>query len=471
MSRSPQTQDDLHRSLWEVVDTLMVFGAIAVTALLVAAYFQIDSFGWTKPTKELTLAVIGNSIPVFIIFFLSAFGLRRIEKLRSIEDKNALVEAVAKRVALEVAHPSADRIFKHRTPEAPIIENAKLDVLMVQETGSLVAESARSEILGLLKRGGRVRIAVTSPLEPIATLMAFRNATLTTPTSLVARAKRFRDHMEEFQRASLAGVGRIEVRYIHYPIGSTITLVDSTIGDMRKSRAVVRVSGFKIPFEAKLDYQIDGESSPNVIESMRREANDIYFHSSKCVLLQGEPRSGKTTLLRELIHKYPSEDVAWILSEAIWDTATPGQREGFQVRSSEDPSASRKFATRQPDGTYLSDDGIWDHYAVTLRAAAKAGKVIVLDEIGPLQLRSQAFRTALDDAFKNPAVHLFASIAEPRLLDPAVHQSYWNFFRTTQKTLEKDSDRDAIFRELVTEFTASCVSASAWTAILKLGPH
>lgn len=487
------TKSDVAKSLWEIIDTFLILGAIAVTLALGFAYYYIEATSsvtiqpaveepkgdhrQTAPSanagniktvddatqppnrekilKELSLAVIGNSIPVFLLFFLSALLFRRLNKVRKQDDQHSLATSLATKVVAALAKPSADQLFKRKTDEVELLDAAQIDALLIQETGSLVAESGRSEIIRLLDRGANVSIVVTAPIDSVARFMAFRNATLTLPTALIARASRFQDHLRGFQKAIRSGSGKLTVRYIPYPIGSTLTLVDASSDDLRKRRAVMRISGFKVPFENKLDIEFTGETSPDTFSQLHAEARQIYAHASKCILIHGPSRIGKTAFLRKLCEDIQAPQIYSILSEAIWDPNNSTQRLGFQVRTSLNATTPVQFASRLPDGNYDCTVAVWDGLADEIMQAANQGHIIILDEIGPLQLKSKKFHDAINQLFQNPSVHLFASLALPNVLGDAMHQTYWNHVRTTRYAIQSETDVTQLRPIIEGELTAS----------------
>lgn len=488
------------KSLWEVIDTFLIVGAVTVTLILGVAYYYVgsnnveisdikveppvagdlnvpnlsprtvDAATKTEATqeanrqkiiKELLLTVIGGSIPVFLLFFLSAILFRRLNKIRKQDDQYSLANDVAHIVVASLAKPSADQLFNHKTDETRLLDSAQIEALLIQETGSLVAETGRSEIIGLLERGASVSIVVTSPIESVARFMAFRNATLTLSTALVARANRFQDHLRDFQKVIAIGSGKLTVRYIPYPIGTTLTLVDASSDDPRKRQGVMRISGFKVPFEKKLDIEFTSETSPETFERVHQEAMQLYSHASKCILIQGRPRIGKTAFLRSLCENNQSPYIYSILSEAIWDPNNPNQRLGFQVRTSVNGSNPTQFASRRNDGSYKCEAAIWDALADELLQHVSHGCVVVLDEIGPLQFESKKFLTTINAVFDNPTAHLFASLANPDVLGDSTHQKFWNHTRTTRLTLQSDTDTVKLRRLVEAELVASIQTCSA----------
>jgi len=79
-------------------------------------------------------------------------------------------------LALQARGSPLDSHVSFGTDERSIISEASSEIWMIQETGNLVSEVAKKELLEFLRRGGHVRAVLTTPNLTTAVLMAFRNA-------------------------------------------------------------------------------------------------------------------------------------------------------------------------------------------------------------------------------------------------------------------------------------------------------
>src|SRR5437870_9964144 len=122
---------------------------------------------------------------------------------------------------------------------------------------------------------------------------------------------------------------------------------------------------------------------------------------SQRVLLTGRPGSGKTTLIKRVLNKLPHR-FGGFYTEEIRDHGT---RVGFKVVALEGGEAVFAHvdfpATAGPErlGKYGLDLSALEAVGVNaIREAVQAKRLIVIDEIGPMEIRSVAFRGAVSEA-------------------------------------------------------------------------
>jgi nucleoside-triphosphatase len=125
------------------------------------------------------------------------------------------------------------------------------------------------------------------------------------------------------------------------------------------------------------------------------------LRTSQRVLLTGRPGSGKTTLIKRVLRELPQR-CAGFYTEEIRDHGT---RVGFKVvalEGGEAVFAHVDFRTRERLGKYGLDLTALEAVGVNaIRAAVEGKRLIVLDEIGPMEIRSVVFREAVNDALKS----------------------------------------------------------------------
>jgi nucleoside-triphosphatase len=116
------------------------------------------------------------------------------------------------------------------------------------------------------------------------------------------------------------------------------------------------------------------------------------------VLLTGRPGSGKTTLIKRVLDELPQR-CGGFYTEEIRDHGT---RVGFKVvalEGGEAVFAHVDFTTPERVGKYGLDLSALEAVGVNaIRQAVRAERLIVIDEIGPMEIRSVAFREAVGDA-------------------------------------------------------------------------
>jgi len=122
------------------------------------------------------------------------------------------------------------------------------------------------------------------------------------------------------------------------------------------------------------------------------------FGMSQRVLLTGCPGSGKTTLIKRVLEELPQR-FAGFYTEEIRDHGT---RVGFKVvavEGGEAVFAHVDFTTPERVGKYGLDLSALEAVGVNaIREAVQAERLIVIDEIGPMEIRSVGFREAVADA-------------------------------------------------------------------------
>jgi nucleoside-triphosphatase len=122
------------------------------------------------------------------------------------------------------------------------------------------------------------------------------------------------------------------------------------------------------------------------------------FGVNQKVLLTGRPGCGKTTLVKRAV-KNLSQRAAGFYTEEIRDG---GIRVGFRLvtlEGDEGVLAHIDFKTSERVGKYGLDLSALEAVGVNaIREAMQAKRLIVIDEIGPMEIRSVGFRAAVNDA-------------------------------------------------------------------------
>lgn len=130
------------------------------------------------------------------------------------------------------------------------------------------------------------------------------------------------------------------------------------------------------------------------------------------LLLSGPPRVGKTTLVQKIIRKLPKGvEVAGFFTEEIKEG---GRRQGFKVITTEGTEgvfAHYSFTGKERVGKYGVDIATFEKIAVSAMEEAlsrERTKVLVVDEIGKMELFSKKFRETLLRALESPKVVMAA---------------------------------------------------------------
>ena len=121
------------------------------------------------------------------------------------------------------------------------------------------------------------------------------------------------------------------------------------------------------------------------------------------VLLTGRPGYGKTTLIKRVVNKL-GRPAGGFYTEEIRER---GQRVGFKIITldcKEAVFARVDFKTPERLGKYGLDLSALETIAVAaLRAAVRARQLVVIDEIGPMEIRSTTFRDAVNEVLDSRA--------------------------------------------------------------------
>lgn len=122
----------------------------------------------------------------------------------------------------------------------------------------------------------------------------------------------------------------------------------------------------------------------------------------KKILLTGRPGSGKTTLIKRVVDKLtlPADG---FYTEEIREGS---ERIGFRIVTLENEEAVLahvRFKTAQRVGKYGIDLSALEIGIEAVRKAARARRLVVIDEIGPMEIKSSTFRDAVEEALDSGA--------------------------------------------------------------------
>ncbi|MFP4346406.1 MAG: nucleoside-triphosphatase [Anaerolineales bacterium] len=135
----------------------------------------------------------------------------------------------------------------------------------------------------------------------------------------------------------------------------------------------------------------------------------------KTLLLTGHPGIGKTTIIKEVLEKLGARAGGFYTQEI----SGPGGRKGFELITLDGKRtilAHKELRGRTAPrvGRYGVDVKALDRVGVrALRRAMEAGKVVVVDEIGRMELFSPTFQTTVMEAILGPNVILGTILLKP----------------------------------------------------------
>jgi nucleoside-triphosphatase len=125
--------------------------------------------------------------------------------------------------------------------------------------------------------------------------------------------------------------------------------------------------------------------------------------ASRKVLLTGRPGCGKTTLIKRIVHELALPAGGFYTAEI----REHGGRVGFKLITLDGKEAvfvHVHFKTQQRLGKYGLDLSALETIGVeALRAAVRARRLVVIDEIGPMEIRSRIFCDVVKEALDSGA--------------------------------------------------------------------
>ncbi len=307
---------------------------------------------------------------------------------------------------------TADEFFTRSTSEKSYIKHATKQIFMVQETGQLIAERYREELVDFLKSGGFLRVILVSNSSTVSNYMAYRNKQLYSIDLMTSRMKAGLDTLNVLKREAGDFSRNIEVRFINYPIDFTSVFTDPE-GDIDSRKALVRIQGFKVAFNDKLDFRLEGATSKDTFELYYTQAKTMWNISNRCTFLTGAPRAGKTTALRSLSDRISANDefnIRGFLTEEVLNDSR--ERTGFNVKLI-GSSSSHRIATKNSSGVYSLDTSVMN---TIILPEIKDGidmsdGIFILDEIGKIQIQNQEFKKLVMDLIENTRISIIGIIS------------------------------------------------------------
>jgi len=131
------------------------------------------------------------------------------------------------------------------------------------------------------------------------------------------------------------------------------------------------------------------------------------------VFITGEPGVGKTTLVKRVVEKLGDRAVGF-WTEEVRDRKM-GRRVGFKVVTTDGKEslfASKNFTSKKFVGSYGVNVKRFEEMVLPVlkRATKERGKVVVVDEVGKMELFSKEFRELVRELAYDPKVKLLATI-------------------------------------------------------------
>lgn len=130
------------------------------------------------------------------------------------------------------------------------------------------------------------------------------------------------------------------------------------------------------------------------------------------IVITGEPGIGKTTLIKKLVRSL-RDKVIGFWTEEVRDPHTR-QRTGFKIVTTENKSllfASKTFTSKHLVGSYGVNVQRFESVALpVLERALREEKIVVIDEVGKMELFSKAFADLVTRLIHDPTKDVVVTI-------------------------------------------------------------
>lgn len=367
-----------------------------------------------------------------------------------LKDREIRDKLNAKILSFEIPQ-NTDSIFLEKTDEGVLLKKAEHEIILLQESGSKILTDYRTEIINLLRKGGKVKcVVVLGQEENIVKLMSFRNFDLYEYDLMKRQLGNGVELLKIIQRNSKEYASKLEVRFFPYPIDITGVFID-TNNELCKA-AIIRLQGFKLRFEEKPTLRISGQNSANSFQLYHNQMLNIWKYSTKCIFLTGNPGVGKSTLLCKIVEKLKKMKSQNLRMDGFLtkEIIKSGKRVGFTTETLDKTQSGQ--ISKKDKNNYLLNNELMDNLIIpTIMKGIENGNtnLLIIDEIGPIQSQSELFKESIKKAIDTHRISILGIIANNEN-DEFSEEIKCNF-RTNIITVNHEN-RDKLIDEIINEF-------------------
>lgn len=230
-----------------------------------------------------TFGILQNALLPAAAGVLSLISISIIRDRKNRDSLNNEVLKLKETLEESLRKPSADQFFVLTEFDSQLIQKAKEEIWLLQETGARIVEENYKYLEEFINKGGKVAIVITGESKKIDEMIAFRNHILSA-SALASRRAIAKEKIKLLSKAVSGASGSLEVREILYPIDINMILIDPESKVISRREGLVRMVGFKNYFEDKLDFNITFKNEQETYRHFVQQYKEMWDQSVKVIL-------------------------------------------------------------------------------------------------------------------------------------------------------------------------------------------